>query len=1161
MDKNAIRKFATFARSELIQKVSQKALEFGISEENTSFTDKKVFTDEPLTNTEKTQLQALIKKIEEQGYNQVIEEVAYTWFNRFIALRFMEVNGYLPSHIRVFTDECDNLNPEILQEAINLQFENMDFEKVYELKEKSSDEELFKYLLILQCNDLNQYLPEMFQKINDYTELLLPDNLLRKDSIIDKMITEIPNEDWTEQVEIIGWLYQYYNEELKDKVFSDLKKNKKITKEKIPAATQLFTPDWIVRYMVDNSLGRLWLEGHPSSELKSKLEYFIEESDQEDDVKNQLNKIRAEYSKLIPQEIKCIDPCMGSGHVLSYLFDVLVMIYESYGIQKREAVASIIQNNLYGLDIDDRAGQLSYFSIMMKACQYDKRFLSRGINHNIYSIKESKNLSPLLIKIFTDGDNELENNLNKLIDQLKDAKQYGSLITVNSVNFELLKNRLNELENNRDILLSEQTINEFEGLINIGEILSGKYDIVVTNPPYMGTSNANGKLSEILKKNYGVSKNDLFAAFIERCIMFSKNKCYYSMITQHSWMFLTSYEKLRNKLLESSTIICMAHLGTRAFEEIGGEVVQTTIFVNRKSKTPSYKSSFIKLTNYNTSLEKKQKVLEAIKSDSCDYFYETDQSNFEKIPGSPIAYWASDNVIKAFDNGKPIGNVLDVKQGLATADNNRFLRLWQEVDINKCKFNAKSSDELLQSQKKWIPYNKGGQRRQWYGNYDYLVNWEKDGFEIRNFVDKNGKLRSRPQNRDSYFKEAITWGLITSGGFSIRYRSYGGIHDVSGMSAFFNGSLDLYYGLGLMSTKLSDFIFKMLNPTINLQVGDFKNFPVIIHKTKINIVDELVKENIGISKSDWDSFETSWDFGKHPFINGEKTIEQSFNTWNQITQKRFKELKSNEEELNRIFIDIYGLSDEMDEFVDDKDITLYRADVKNDVKSFISYAVGCMMGRYSLDKDGLVYAGGEFNSSNYVSFTADRDGIIPISDDEYFDDDIVHRFIEFVKVIYGEDNLEDNLKFIANALGGKSHSRAVIRNYFIKDFYKDHVKLYKKRPIYWLFDSGKKNGFKCLIYMHRYKKDTIARIRTDYIHEQQSRYRTALADLENRLNDSEGAEKIKLEKERDSIQEKSREILSYEEKIHSLADEMIEIDLDDGVKNNYDIFKNVLAKI
>lgn len=1156
MDKNAIKKFATFARNELIQKVSQKALEYGISEEKTSFTDKKLYTDEPLSNSEKIQLQALIKKIQDQGYSEVIEEVAYTWFNRLIALRFMEVNGYLPSHIRVFTDENDNLHPEILQEAINLQFENIDFDKVYELKEKSNDEELFKYLLILQCNDLNHYLPEMFQKINDYTELLLPDNLLRKDSVIDKMINEIPNEDWTEQVEIIGWLYQYYNEELKDKVFSDLKKNKKITKEKIPAVTQLFTPDWIVRYMVDNSLGRLWLEGHPNSEIKSKLQYYIEEAEQEEDVKNKLEDITSKYSKLTPQKIKCIDPCMGSGHILSYIFDVLVMIYESYGIQKREAVQSIIKNNIYGLDVDDRAGQLSYFSIMMKACQYDKRFLNRKTDHNIYSIKESKNLNPLLINIFTDGNTEIEKNLNNLLVQMKDAKEYGSLITIDSVNFELLKDRLNELEKNRDILLSEQTINELEEIIKIGEVLSSKYDVVVTNPPYMGTSNANGKLSEFLKKNYLVSKNDLFAAFMERCAIFSKNECYYSMITQHSWMFLTSYEKLRNQLLENSTIISMAHLGTRAFEEIGGEVVQTTIFINKNSKIENYKSSFIKLTQYNSSDEKQQKVFEAINSDNCDYLYETDQRNFEKIPGSPIAYWASDSVIKAFENGTTIGQIALARNGMKTGDNARFLRLWWETE--KYNVSLHSVNFNNHENKKWFPYNKGGSYRKWYGNNEYVVDWENEGKEIFQKA-KRDKRNVQDYPNDLKFIPSLTWSLVTSSKPSFRYKQ-NHMSDIAGMSIYSN-ERNIIQLLAFLNSIVATNVLKLIAPTINFQSGDISRVPILEKVINSKRCYEICLQNIGISKSDWDSFETSWDFERHPFINGAKTIEESFNKWDQTTQNRFNELKSNEEKLNRIFIDIYGLSDEMDEFVDDKDITLYRADVKNDVKSFISYAVGCMMGRYSLDKTGLVYAGGEFNSSDYVIFDADRDGIIPISDDEYFEDDIVHRFIDFVKVVYGEENLEDNLQFIANALGGKSHSRAVIRNYFIKDFYKDHVKLYKKRPIYWLFDSGKKNGFKCLIYMHRYSKDTIARIRTDYIHEQQSRYRTAMADLENRINDSEGAEKIKLEKQRAIIKEKSTELLSYEEKIHSLADQMIDIDLDDGVKDNYEIFKDVLAKI
>lgn len=1155
MDKNAIRKFATFARNELIQKVSQKALEYGISEESTSFTDKKSFTDEPLSNSEKTQLQALIKKIQDQGYNEVIEEVAYTWFNRLIALRFMEVNGYLPSHIRVFTDENDYLYPEILQEAINLQFENIDFEKVYELKEKSNDEELFKYLLILQCNDLNHYLPEMFQKINDYTELLLPDNLLRKDSVIDKMINEIPNEDWTEQVEIIGWLYQYYNEELKDKVFSDLKKNKKITKEKIPAATQLFTPDWIVRYMVDNSLGRLWLEGHPNSEIKNKLQYYIEEAEQEDDVKNELEDITSKYSKLSPKEIKCIDPCMGSGHILSYIFDVLVMIYESYGIQKREAVESIIKNNIYGLDVDDRAGQLSYFLIMMKACQYDKRFLSRKTHHNIYSIKESKNLNPLLINIFIDGNTEIEKNLNNLLVQMKDAKEYGSLITIDSVNFELLKDRLIELEKNRDILLSEQTINELEEIIIIGEILSSKYDVVVTNPPYMGKKSLNSILGKYLDIKYKNSKTDLYAAFIEKCMNLAKQNKFVSMITIHSWMFISSFIKLREDILNNYTIDSMIHTGAATFEELNSFNVLATSFCLRKIKIPMFKSLFVRLSQYYDAEEKKTMFYDPHNK------FILNQDELDKIPGSPIAYWASDDIIKAFQEGQRIGDVFDVKQGLATADNDRFVRYWHEVDFNKIKFDAEDSSQALESGSKWFPYNKGGKFRKWYGMNEYIVNWEQDGFEIRNFVDGKGKLRSRPQNREFYFREGITWSLFGFENFAVRYKKPGFIFDVSGSSMFLSQNLT-YYVLAFLASKVAFTYLSFLAPTVNFQVGNIEDLPLIIDYNLKTEIEELAGKCIEIVRNDWNSYEYSWDFQKIDMIKfNENNIEVTCRKLIEENENNILCLKNYEEEINKKFIKIYNIEQDVNPEVVDRDISIMRIDSEIAVKSFISYAVGCMMGRYSLDKAGLVYAGGEFNSSDYVTFDADRDGIIPISDDEYFEDDIVHRFIDFVKVVYGEENLEDNLQFIANALGGKSHSRAVIRNYFIKDFYKDHVKLYKKRPIYWLFDSGKKNGFKCLIYMHRYSKDTIARIRTDYIHEQQSRYRTAMADLENRINDSEGAEKIKLEKQRAIIKEKSTEILSYEEKIHSLADQMIDIDLDDGVKDNYEIFKDVLAKI
>lgn len=1133
MDKNAIRKFATFARNELIQKVSQKALEYGISEEKTSFTDKKLYTDEPLSNSEKIQLQALIKKIQDQGYNEVIEEVAYTWFNRLIALRFMEVNGYLPSHIRVFTDEFDNLNPEILQEAINLQFENMDFEKVYELKEKSNDEELFKYLLILQCNDLNQYLPEMFQKINDYTELLLPDNLLRKDSVIDKMINEIPNEDWTEQVEIIGWLYQYYNEEKKDQVINIFKGN--IKKEDIPSATQLFTTDWVVRYIVDNSLGKYWIERNPQSKLIEQLEYFISSKE---------NKIKYIEDSITPEDIKVLDPCMGSAHFSVYAFEVLMKIYLEQGYNERSAAQLIVEKNLFGLDLDDRAGQLANFAIMMKALEYDKRFLTRKIQPNFYSIQESNTIHPHIIDEFSKEDQQLKNDLNILVQQFHNAKNYGSIIEINDVNFEKIYEKFDAIKN--EVLLYHSEIKtKLKSIVNQAFVLSQKYDIVITNPPYLNKYNSD--LKKYILKHYPDYKQDLFSIFIYRNLMLCKPNGYCGFMTPFVWMFISSYEKLRDYILENKSISSLIQMEYSAFEEA---TVPICAFVLKNGNLNF--GCYIKLSNFKGGMEvQKQKVLEAIKSDSCDYFYETNQNNFEKIPGSPIAYWASDNVIKAFENGLILKQLGEIKSGIM-ANVQLFIRNWFEVDSLRISSSMNSVDMMYLY--KWFFISSGGEKKKWYGNIEKIVDLEDNGKNIK-ISGTNYRLRDKKY----YFKRGITWGRITSSKISFRIVDSNILFGDAGPILFLNNNIELI--LSFLNSKIASAFLDIINPTLNFQVNDLERIPVLVNQLNNKTILSLSKKCIDISKSDWDSFETSWDFEKHPFINDEKTIEKSFNIWNQITQKRFRELKSNEEELNRIFIDIYGLSDEMDEFVDDKDITLYRADVKNDVKSFISYAVGCMMGRYSLDKDGLVYAGGEFDSSNYVTFTADKDGIIPISDDEYFEDDIVHRFIEFVKVIYGEDNLEDNLKFIANALGEKTHSRAVIRNYFIKDFYKDHVKLYKKRPIYWLFDSGKKNGFKCLIYMHRYKKDTIARIRTDYIHEQQSRYRTALADLENRLNDSEGAEKIKLEKERASIQEKSRELLSYEEKIHSLADEMIEIDLDDGVKNNYDIFKDVLAKI
>ena len=1186
MDKNAIKKFAVWARTELIARVSLKGVEYGIAEDNIEAPNADSVGGKVLTADEKKQRQALIAEINDKGYKQVMEEVAYTWFNRFSALRFMEVNGYLPSHVRVFTDEENNFKPQIIAEAIHLDLDGLDMEKVYELKDAEKTEELYKYLLIVQCNALNKILPGMFQKIADYTELLLPDNLLREGSVIQQMIELIPEDDWKDAVQIIGWLYQYYNSEKKDDVFAALKKNVKITKENIPAATQLFTPDWIVRYMVENSLGRLWLEGHPDikeqflpteeeqsayaagnrDQEDTKWHYYLEEAEQESEVQAQLAEIRKEYATLTPDQLKVIDPCSGSGHILAYMFDVLMKIYESYGYTTREAVASIVENNLYGLDIDDGAAQLAYFVVMMKTVEYDKRFLKRKDGDgnpkipqpHVYAITESghtdkdgkkhKNYDEYTLEYFCNGDAKLKKAMDTIISELYDAKEYGSILTVTLQDWFALYARFAEIK--EDIHVSRKAaLRELLPLVQTAQALAQKYDTVVTNPPYMGSSGMSAKLSDYVKKNYPDSKADLFAVFIEKCGQMPKKNGYQAMITQHAWMFLSSFEKLRGKLLHTD-IVNMTHLGARAFEEIGGEVVQTTSFVIRKSYAADYKGEYCRLIEPTTQQGKEDMFLAG------ENRYSTNQFNFSKIPGSPVSYWVSVNVLSTFECSLPLSELANPKQGLITGDVNRFVRKWYECV--RADLSTSSSPQNVNRVGKWFPYCNGGEFRKWYGNNDDVVNWQDDGFEIKNFVDDKGKPRSRPQNQQYYFHEGGTWTAISSSLFSVRYFPEGYLFSNAGM-AIYAEPRKLKYIIGFLNSKLCQLYLSLLNESLNYNQGDIAKLPIIFEN--VDLVVAKVVTSIDIVKKDWDSFETSWDFQHHPLLRNVPTIAEAFIQWQAECADRFNQLKANEEALNRIFIDIYGLQDELTPEVEDKDVTVRKADLGRDIRSFISYAVGCMFGRYSLDVDGLAYAGGEWGASKYASFAADKDNIIPICDDEYFEDDIVGLFVEFVKTVYGADTLDENLKFIADALGGKGQPKNVIRNYFLSDFYSDHCKIYQKRPIYWLFDSGKKNGFKALIYMHRYKPDTIARIRTDYVHEQQARYRTAIANLEQRIANASTGERVKLNKKLVKLQVQDTELRKYEEKIHHLADQMISIDLDDGVKKNYAIFQDVLAKI
>lgn len=1217
MDKNAIKKFAVWARRALIERVSQKAMQYGIEEHNILLAGVDSVNGKVLTNTEKAQRRALIAQIQAKDYKEVMEEVAYTWFNRFIALRFMEVNGYLPSHVRVFTDEENHFKPQIIDEALHLDLDGLDMEKVYGFKNANQTEELYKYLLITQCNALNSVLPGMFQRISDYTELLLPDNLLREGSVLEQMVENIPEEDWRDAVQIIGWLYQYYNAEKKDEVFAALKKNVKITKENIPAATQLFTPDWIVRYMVENSLGRLWVEGHPNDTLKADWKYYLEEAPQEPEVEAQLAEIRKEYAALTPDKIKCIDPCCGSGHILVYLFDVLMQIYESYGYTTWEAVESIVQNNLYGLDIDDRAAQLAYFAVMMKARQYDRRFLSCGTQPHVYAIRESNGVDYYALEYFCNGDAKLKAAMDSILKDMKDAKEYGSILTVVPVDFAALYARFDEVIG--DINLNKNAVlTQLLPLVQTAEALAQKYDVVVTNPPYMGASNMNAKLNEYIKQHYVDYKSDFFSAFVIHCSEMTKKSGYCGFFTPYVWMFIQSYEKMRKYLYSRAAIETLIQFEYSAFEEATVPVC-TFAFKNCYVRK---KGCYLRLVDFRGGMEvQRQKTLEAIQNHNCGFYYEQYADNFSKIPGSPVAYWVSTAFISAFDNPK-IGAYAISDGQTKTGNNDKYLRLLWEVD----KYHIGKG-------RKWVLHAKGGPFRRWYGNIDTVIDWSESA---RQHYKADHVARIAPEY--IWFRKGICWTLISSSSLhGFRLLDDNSTFNLAAPSVFFNDDNLMYYVLGFLNTKLSNEIITLLNPTLNTNIGDITSQPLRpVSTEEKNLVVSIVHECIATSKSDWDSFETSWDFKQHPLVklrlagayawgDGQPAarLASAYHAWKLECEGRFQKLKANEEELNRIFIDIYGLQDELAPEVADKDVTVhYLADTKEDapaslqgssylltrrdvVVSLISYAVGCMFGRYSLDVEGLVYAGGDFDAqycrwvgyfgdkvdesvdengqligggwagcSQYkydgvrkdgkwvaASFPPDTDNIIPICDDEYFEDDMVGRFVKFIETVYGSDTLEENLKFIADALGGKGRPREVIRSYFLNDFFSDHCRTYQKRPIYWLFDSGKKNGFKALIYMHRYRPDTIARIRTDYVHEQQARYRTAIADLENRVASATTGERVKLNKALTRLKDQDAELRAYEEKIHHLADQMIAIDLDDGVKVNYAKFQDVLAKI
>lgn len=1162
MDKNAIKKYAVWARRELISRVSQKALQYGISENEYADKNAESVNGKLLTAEEKHQRVALIDQINENGYQQVMEEVAYTWFNRFCALRFMEVNGYLPTHVRVFSDEENNFKPQILAEAINLNLPGLKLDKVYELKNDNKEEDLFKYLLIVQCNALSSILPGMFQKISDYTELLFPDNLLRQGSVVEQLVTQIPADDFnvqseSGQIEIIGWLYQYYISEKHEEVVDPLH-GKSIKKEEVPAATQLFTTDWVVRYLIDNSVGRYWIERNPESKLKDELQYFVAPKNGE---------IKYINEKIEPKDLTVLDPCIGSGHFLIYAFDVLIKIYTEYGYSARDAAQIIVENNLFGLDIDDRATQLAYFSVMMKARQYDRRFFERGVQPKIFTIPESNYLSKDVFDYIVKNNAEIKRNLQLIIDTFYDAQEYGSILQMPKIDFDLLYKRFDEIVDEVS-LFREEALNKFLPMVQVAGIMANKYAVVATNPPYL--NKYDGKLKCFVDNNYKAYSGDLFSVFIYRNLLFCKENGYSGYMTPFVWMFIKTYEKLREYIINNKSIATLIQMEYSAYEEA---TVPICTFVLKNGRE-TCNGLYFRLSDFKGGMEvQRQKVLEALSSENCKYFFEATESNFSKIPGSPIAYWVSAMFIANFSK-TTLGDFVELVEGIHTRDNERFLRLWFEIDYGK------SSLKKFDKTKKWYGFNKGGMYRQWYGNNDYVINWEYDGKEVREFS------KASIGNCHHYFETGITFTFLTSSVNSFRYSPYGNLYDFAGPTIYPIDNSILYLLLGALASKISGYYLKVINPTLNMPLGDAKKCPILFgDNSQKQKVENKVHQNVELSKSDWDSFETSWDFKQHPFVRWANELwdvtaigatmsyyygkhikvrspmELCYLLWQGECNERFNTLKANEEELNRIFIEIYGLQDELTPEVEDKDVTVRKADLTREIKSLISYAVGCMFGRYSLDVEGLAYAGGEWDSRKYSTYIPDADNIIPICDDEYFSDDIVGRFVKFVEVVYGKDTLEENLKFIADALGGKGLPRDVIRDYFLNGFYADHLKVYQKRPIYWLFDSGKKNGFKALIYMHRYQPDTLARMRTDYVHEQQARYRTAIEGCNQSLLTANGSDRVKLSKKLQALTAQAEEISKFEEKVHHLADMMISIDLDDGVKHNYEIFKDILAPI
>ena len=1172
MNTSNIKKYAPQARNDFIAAMRKQAAKYGITADSILPAEQKgdllLIGDQVFPLSVMKPREKLIKRIQTSSFEQTIDYIAYSWFNRLCAIRYMECKGLLDHGRRVLSSADGSAGlPQLLEECLDIDLPGLDASRVAELKlDGNKDEELYRELLLAQCHALNQVMPLLFEQVSDESELLLPDNLTKTDSLIRDLVSSIPEEDWSD-VQIIGWLYQFYISEKKDQVIGKVVKS-----EDIPAATQLFTPNWIVKYLVQNSVGRLWMMAHPESTLASSWEYYIQPAEQTDEVNAQLKqlidvRISEDGDTLNPESITVLDPACGSGHILVEAYDCLKAIYLERGYRSRDIPRLILENNLYGIDIDTRAAQLASFALLMKAREDDRRLFSNPPKLNIIALQDSQ---PERLDAFSQdlaSTGIAQTDLKELLDLFEYASTFGSLIQIPEAfakKLPELESKLNTALESGDIF-AQQSAQELLPLVQQAKLLAQQYDAVIANPPYMGGKGMNTALKDFAKKKFPDSKSDMFAMFIERCQALSKISGETAFVTPYVWMFISSYEELRKKLVSQNTIKSLIQLEYNAFEPACIPVCAYTI---SKAHVKDYVGSYIKLSDFKGHENQAPKTLEAIQNPSCGWFFNAKPDDFNKIPGSPVAYWVSNNVSHSFEKGPLIKDIAQARQGLITADSDRFLRFWSEVNIKKIGFSIQNRSEARESGKKWFPYNKGGEFRKWYGNQEYIVNWENDGIEVRNNVDLNGKQKSRPQNTEFYFLPSLSWTAITSSRFSVRRDFGGAISSNAGMSVYAEDNI-LKKLCALMNSALYDYFLKIISPTLNFGAGDIGKVPALIdlvgHEDKVYLYhDEL----INISKKDWDSYEISWDFTQNPIIRTQQpNLKEAFNTWQQQNADAVAEMKRLEEENNKLFIDAYGLQDELMPDVPDEQITLTRADREKDSQRLVSYALGCMMGRYSLDEPGLIYAHAgnqDFDVNRYKKFPADADGIIPLTEMHWFEDDATHRIQEFLTAVWGKDTLDANMQWLAESLDKKANETAedTIRRYLASKFYKDHMQTYKKRPIYWLFSSGKQGAFQALVYLHRYNESTLARMRTEYVMPLISKMAAFANSLEAAKENSDSAAEIKrIEKKLQELHKQQAELSTFEEKLRHYADQRIHLDLDDGVKVNYGKFGDLLAEV